>query len=182
MRYTATYLTPNGRSCRHFYRRSQGRDAREPETSTKSSMRSSTCYAAAALGVCCHGISPFQTVFYYFRKWRKDGTGKDPRGSSRSTPRPRGTRGQPERGDSGQPDREDGKGGPRGYDAGKKIQGRKRHILVDTLGLLLICVVHAANVQDRDGAKLVLEKVGERFPRLQRIWADGGYAGQWSIG
>ena len=44
--------------------------------------------------------------------------------------------------------------------------------------LLLICVVHAASVQDRDGAKLVLEKVGERFPRLQRIWADGGYAGQ----
>src|SRR4051812_7852421 len=105
--------------------------------------------------------------------------GKNPRNSSRPTPHPRGTRGQPERGDSRQPNREDdGKRGPRGYDAGKKIQGRKRHILVDTLGLLLICVVHAAHVQDRDGAKLVLEKVGERFPRLQRIWADGAYAGQ----
>src|SRR5215467_4379128 len=105
--------------------------------------------------------------------------GKNPRNSSRSASSRRGTRGQPECGDSGQPNREDhGKRGPRGYDAGKKIQGRKRHILVDTLGLLLICVVHAASVQDRDGAKLVLERIGQSFPRLKRIWADGGYAGQ----
>lgn len=55
--------------------------------------------------------------------------------------------------------------------------GRKRHIVVDTLGLLLAVVVHGAEVQDRDGAKLVLEKVRRRFPRLKRIWADGGYAG-----
>lgn len=68
--------------------------------------------------------------------------------------------------------------GERGYDAGKKVKGRKRHILVDTLGLLLIVVVHAASIKDRDGAKLVLEQVPGRFPRLARIWADGGYAGQ----
>jgi len=64
--------------------------------------------------------------------------------------------------------------GPRGYDAGKKVMGRKRHIVVDTLGLLLAVVVHAANIQDRDGAKLVLG----RFPRLKLIWADAAYAGQ----
>lgn len=58
------------------------------------------------------------------------------------------------------------------------MNGRKRHILVDTLGLLLTVVVHAANVQDRDGAKLVLEKARGKFPRLQLIWADGGYAGK----
>ena len=52
--------------------------------------------------------------------------------------------------------------------------GRKRHIVVDTLGLLLAVVVHGAEVQDRDGAKLVLEKLRRRFPRLKRIWADGG--------
>lgn len=46
------------------------------------------------------------------------------------------------------------------------------------MGLLLICVVHAASVQDRDGAKLVFEKIGQRFPRLEKIWADGAYAGQ----
>jgi putative transposase len=58
------------------------------------------------------------------------------------------------------------------------VKGRKRHLLVDTLGLLLTVVVHAADIQDRDGAKLVLERVRLQCPRLQLIWADGGYAGQ----
>ncbi len=65
----------------------------------------------------------------------------------------------------------------RGYDAGKKVNGRKRHIVVDTLGLILAVVVHAASVQDRDGAKLVLARLAGRFPRLRLLWADGGYAG-----
>ncbi len=68
--------------------------------------------------------------------------------------------------------------GLRGYDAGKKVKGRKRHILVDTMGLLLMVVVHTANIQDRDGGKLVLEKVKGTFSRLILIWADGGYVGQ----
>ena len=58
------------------------------------------------------------------------------------------------------------------------MKGRKRHIVVDTLGLILNCVVHPADVQDRDGAKLVLEDLAKRFPRLRRIWADGGYTGE----
>lgn len=58
------------------------------------------------------------------------------------------------------------------------MKGRKRHLLVDTLGLIWSVVVHAASVQDRDGAKLVLEKVAGKLPRLKLIWADGGYAGQ----
>jgi len=58
------------------------------------------------------------------------------------------------------------------------VTGRKRHIVVDTMGLLLAVVVHAANIQDRDGAKLVLTKLMGRFPRLKLIWADAGYAGQ----
>jgi putative transposase len=57
------------------------------------------------------------------------------------------------------------------------VSGRKRHLVVDTLGLLLAVVVHAANVQDRDGAKLVLTKLIGRFPRLWLLWADGGYQG-----
>lgn len=56
--------------------------------------------------------------------------------------------------------------------------GRKRHLLVDTLGLILLCVVHPANVQDRDGAKLVMTKLIHRFGWLNLIWADGGYAGK----
>ena len=58
------------------------------------------------------------------------------------------------------------------------MKGRKRHILVDTIGLLLTVVVHAASIQDRDGAKLVLEKARGKFPRLALLWADGGYAGK----
>jgi putative transposase len=69
-------------------------------------------------------------------------------------------------------------GGPRGYDAGKKINGRKRHILVDTLGLLLVVVIHTANIQDRDGLALVCRRLRRRFPWLRLIFADGGYQGE----
>ena len=57
------------------------------------------------------------------------------------------------------------------------MKGRKRHLLVDTLGLILAVVVHAADIQDRDGGRHVLERMGPRFHRLRRVWADGGYAG-----
>ena len=69
-------------------------------------------------------------------------------------------------------------GGPRGYDAGKKIKGRKRHILTDTEGNLVHAVVHTADIQDRDGAPMVLGGVIKRFPWLRHVFADGGYAGQ----
>lgn len=69
-------------------------------------------------------------------------------------------------------------GGACGYDAGKKTKGRKRHILTDTIGLLLVLLVHAADVQDRDGAPEVLKAARFRFPWLRHVFADGGYAGQ----
>jgi len=68
-------------------------------------------------------------------------------------------------------------GGPRGYDAGKKIKGRKRHIITDTQGFLVGAVIHTADVQDRDGAPLVLARIRHRFPWLRHVFADGGYAG-----
>jgi putative transposase len=68
-------------------------------------------------------------------------------------------------------------GGIRGYDAGKKIKGRKRHILTDTCGYLVHAVIHAADIQDRDGAPLVLKDVRQSFPFLRHVFADGGYAG-----
>lgn len=68
-------------------------------------------------------------------------------------------------------------GGPRGYDAGKKIKGRKRHILTDTQGHLVHAVIHTADIQDRDGAPLVLAEISHRFPWLRYVFADGGYAG-----
>ena len=69
-------------------------------------------------------------------------------------------------------------GGPRGYDGGKKINGRKRHVLVDTQGLIIRALVHPADLADRDGAKLLLAPLQDQLPRLQHIWADSAYAGK----
>jgi len=68
-------------------------------------------------------------------------------------------------------------GGVCGYDAGKRIKGRKRHIVTDTTGLLVGLEVHCAGIQDRDGAPDVLKKVAARYPLLRHVFADGGYAG-----
>ena len=68
-------------------------------------------------------------------------------------------------------------GGVCGYDAGKKVKGRKRHIMTDTLGLLLFAVIHSAGIQDRDGAPDVFRAIRHRFPWLRHVFADGGYAG-----
>ena len=77
-----------------------------------------------------------------------------------------------------QPEREDDrKRGERGYDAGKKIKGRKRHLLVDTFGFLLAILVHAANIQDKPGAVLLLQRCSKAFRRLKVIFGDGGYDG-----
>jgi putative transposase len=72
-------------------------------------------------------------------------------------------------------------GGIKGFDAGKKVKGRKRPILVDTLGLLIAVVVTGANVQDYHGVKPVLGTVKDRCPRLRVVWADGIYEKQWLI-
>lgn len=72
----------------------------------------------------------------------------------------------------------DGHGGTVGYDAGKKINGRKRHLLVDTLGLVLGVVVTPADCPERAGAQQVLQQVGGWFKGLRRLWVDGGYTGE----
>jgi len=69
------------------------------------------------------------------------------------------------------------RGGPHGYDGGKKLSGRKRHLLVDTLGLLLKVVVHSAKLQDREGVQLLLEPVKGQFPRIEKVWVDNAYTG-----
>ena len=69
-------------------------------------------------------------------------------------------------------------GEERGYDGGKKVKGRKRHLLVDTQGLVLKAKVHAANVTDWDGIKMLLERADVEFPRLKHLWLDAGYRGE----
>jgi transposase len=66
---------------------------------------------------------------------------------------------------------------PSGFDAGKRVKGKKRHVLVDMLGLLLHALVHSANVQDRDGGVLLLISLADRFPLLKKLFADGAYQG-----
>jgi putative transposase len=65
-------------------------------------------------------------------------------------------------------------GEQRGYDGGKKVRGRKRHLLVDTEGLVLRVKVHSAKVPDQDGIKLLLKAAHQRLPRLSQLWVDAG--------
>jgi transposase len=109
-------------------------------------------------------------------------SGARPRGPLSGGARGGWTRGKSNGGDHRQPERQGrSKGGsaidPQGFDAGKKVVGRKRHILVDTLGLLLGVSVLPANIQDRDGTRNLLRQARRRFPFVEKIFADAGYQG-----
>jgi putative transposase len=124
-------------------------------------------------------LPPWSTSYDYFRKWRNDGTWQRINDALRTQVRYRNQR---KKSPSlaiidTQSVKTTEQGGPHGKDPFKKVNGRKRHLVVDTLGLVVAAVVHSAGLQDRDGAKRVLSKMVGRFPRLEKILADGIYNG-----
>jgi putative transposase len=128
-----------------------------------------------------HDFPRWPTVYHYFRKWRIDGTWERINRAIRERLRVRLKRDpQPSAGivDS-QSVKSTGVGGEeRGYDGGKKIDGRKRHLLVDTEGFVLKVKVHSAKVIDQEGIKKLLRHADEKFPRLKHLWLDAGYRGE----
>jgi putative transposase len=127
-----------------------------------------------------HDFPPWKTVYHYFRAWRLSGVWRRILDALRQLVRTQaGRNAQPSAGilDS-QSVKVTDRGGVHGFDGAKQVNGRKRHLLVDTLGLLLVAKVQSGDLPEREGAKPVLKEAHRRFPTLRHVWADQGYTGK----
>jgi transposase len=129
-----------------------------------------------------HDFPPWDTVYWYFKRWNRQGITDRIHDALRDATRD--AAGRDPMASAGIVDAQSVKAADtvgtdsRGYDAGKKVNGRKRHVVVDTIGLLIVVLVTAASVQDRDGGRLVLNRARMAMPSIVLVWADGGYAGR----
>jgi putative transposase len=159
-----------------------GKPGGRPRKHPRREIVNGICYAIRSGGAwkpLPHDLPPWRTVYHYFWSWRREGIWERIHDTVREWVRQAaGREGQPSGAvlDS-QSVRTGEQGGARDYDEAKKLCGRKRHLLVDTLGLVLLVMVTAADVQDRDGARTLLSVLATQFRRLWVIWANGSYAG-----
>jgi putative transposase len=173
---------PNGPACDRSYLPQKPREDHAPTPCAMFSTPSSTSWKVAVIGgFCPQDFPPWSAVYYHFRRFRLNGSwslilkvvhaaqrkrvGKDPRPTAAIM-------------DSQSVKTVEESAHLSGYDAHKNIKGRKRHLLVDTLGLPLLVYVTSADVQDRVGAQCLLAGLKPFVPRLKKIWADGAYTGE----
>ena len=127
-----------------------------------------------------HDFPQWQTVYYYFRRWQQEGIWQEIHDEMRAEVRVRAGRNvEPNAAIADTQSIRTGHHGlGKGFDGGKPIKGRKRHVIVDVMGLLLAVMIQSASIQERRGFKLLSFRIRHLFPNLKVIWVDGGYDGQ----